>query len=178
MNHRPVRASARIKLFARWSHLIGGVGLVLALCVPTLARANEAVDCAAGSGTLLIGHAVSAPVFKHGQFKKGVELSHTHVRLMDSAGRSYDVAIDNVFATGYVKNMKTVPAPLNAIASGDRLEACGAPFPGGIHWVHTNCGNVPTPQSPNGWIKKIQPDGSASVNFEGGQTYCSLWPRH
>jgi hypothetical protein len=153
------------------------VGLCLALASLSLGVfADEAQECQAASGTLLIGRVASAPRFKHGIFRKGVELSHTHLTLQSNTdGTSYDVAIDNVFASGYKKNAKTVPAPLNSIAVGDELEVCGIPFEGGIHWVHNNCGDTPTPQEPNGWVKKIGEGGAAGPNLEGGQTYCYLW---
>lgn len=152
-------------------------GLCLALASLSFgAFADEAQDCQAASGTLLIGRVASAPRFKHGMFREGVELSHTHLTLRsDTDGTDYDVAIDNVFALGYQKNAKTVPAPLNSIEVGDQLEVCGLPFEGGIHWVHTNCGDTPTPQEPNGWVKKIGDDGAAGPNLEGGQSYCYLW---
>ena len=67
-------------------------------------------------------------------------LSHTHVTLQADDGSSYDVAIDNVFANLYQRNRAAVPPPLNSIRVGDRLEVCGETFPGGIHWVHTDCG--------------------------------------
>jgi hypothetical protein len=53
-------------------------------------------------------------------------LSHTHLTLLsDQDGRSYHVAIDNVFATGYGAAGESVPAPLSTIRTGDRLELCG-----------------------------------------------------
>lgn len=155
---------------------------LLAIALTSLPAAaqsdSEVAACKANAGTLLVGTLSGSPRFKHGQFRKGVELSHTHLKVIDAQGKSYDVAIDNVFAAGYQKNMKTVPAPLNALKDGDRIEACGAPFPGGIHWVHTNCGSTPTPTAPNGWLKKLGADGSVSENYEGNQAYCKLWPRH
>lgn len=152
-------------------------GLCLALASLSFGVfADEAQECQAASGTLLVGRVASAPSFKHGIFRHGVELSHTHLTLRSNAdGTDYDVAIDNVFALGYKKNAKTVPAPLNSIAVGDELEVCGLPFEGGMHWVHSNCGDTPTAQEPNGWLKKIGEDGTAGPNLEGGQTYCHLW---
>jgi len=150
--------------------------LVLALACVSLARADDAADCRKADGQLLEGKVAAKPAFKHGKFIKGVELSHTHIRLVaDSDGKAYDVAIDNVFANGYQKNSKTVPAPLNTINVGDRIAACGQPFAGGIHWVHTNCGDAPSTSHPDGWIKKVQPDGSLGPNLESNQTYCRLW---
>jgi hypothetical protein len=148
------------------------------LAATTPARADDAATCQANAGTLLVGTLKGPPRFTHGRFRKGVELSHTHLKVVDAAGQSYDVAIDNVFAAGYKKNAKGVPAPLNQLKDGDRVSACGAPFDGGVHWVHTNCGAAPSPQAPNGWLKKLNPDGTPSDNYEGSETYCKLWTRH
>ncbi|WP_233237978.1 hypothetical protein [Bordetella sp. LUAb4] len=150
-------------------------GLVLALFAFS-AHASDARECRAAGGKLLIGEVVSPPKFKHGMYKKGVELSHTHLTLRDKAGEKYDVAIDNVFASGYRPNSKAVPAPLDTIEVGDKLEVCGIPFDGGIHWVHNNCGDTPTKSDPNGWIKVVRADGSTGPNLEESQTYCRLWP--
>jgi hypothetical protein len=49
---------------------------------------------------------------------------------------------------------------------GDKLEVCGIPFSGGIHWVHNNCGDTPTNSDPDGWIKKVSADGSVEQNLE------------
>lgn len=154
------------------------LSLLALLMAASAAQADEAATCQANAGTLLVGKLSGAPRFQHGRFRKGVELSHTHLTVVDDQGKRYDVAIDNVFASGYKKNMKSVPAPLNTLQDGDRIEACGAPFNGGIHWVHTNCGATPNPNAPNGWIKKLNADGSVSENFEGNQAYCGLWPKH
>lgn len=140
--------------------------------------ASPQSDCAAAAGSYLTGSVVKAPYFTHGQFKKGIELSHTHLSIKaDQDAKIYDVAIDNVFANGYVKNSKAVPAPLNTIQEGDRLELCGQLYTTGvgIHWVHTNCGKTPTAQTPNGWVKKMDATGKTSENFEAGTTYCYLW---
>jgi hypothetical protein len=147
--------------------------------LPFFAWAGEKEACQAAAGQLLVGHVVTAPTFKHGTFKKGVELSHTHLTLRgDADGKRYDIAIDNVFADGYQKGLAKVPPPLNTIAVGDALELCGLPFAGGMHWVHNNCGDSPVPQDPNGWIKRLLPDGSAGPNLESSQTFCYLWPHH
>lgn len=151
---------------------------ILFVTLSAHALADDAADCKAADGTLLTGQVVSAPTFKDGMFKRGVELSHTHLNLKGTDGRTYDVAIDNVFASGYQKNVKSVPSPLNTIQVGDALELCGIPFSGGIHWVHNNCGDTPTPSDPNGWIKKVSADGSVGQNLEASQTYCYLWPHH
>lgn len=174
MSTSHVRAACRTE---RSSHLFTGTALFLAL-LSTSAIADDAQQCKAAGGTLLVGHVLSPPQFQDGMFKKGVELSHTHLSLKgDSDGKRYDVAIDNVFASGYQENSKVVPAPLNSIRVGDKLEVCGIPFKGGIHWVHNNCGDTPTKSDPNGWLKVIQEDGSAGSNLEDSQQYCYLWHR-
>lgn len=151
---------------------------VLFLTLSTEAFADDAADCKAAGGALLTGQVVSAPKFNSGMFRQGVELSHTHLNLKGTDGKTYDVAIDNVFAAGYQKNKKGVPAPLNTVEVGDHLEVCGIPFSGGIHWVHNNCGDAPTKSDPNGWIKKVNADGSVEQNLEASQKYCYLWPQH
>ncbi len=45
--------------------------------------------------------------------------------------------------------------------TGDHLELCGIAYRGGMHWVHTHCGDNPTPEEPDGWLKEIAADGSA-----------------
>jgi hypothetical protein len=111
---------------------------------------------------------------------EGVELSHTHLTLLsDQDGRSYDVAIDNVFATGYDAAGERVPAPLSMLRTGDRLEVCGKLFTRGrlgIDWVHTNCGETPTARQPDGWVKILDPRGTPGPNLEASQEYCRLWP--
>jgi hypothetical protein len=165
----------RDKKLARIS--VGAALLIAALS--TSARADDAQNCHAAGGSLLTGRAVSPPTFKDGMFRHGVELSHTHLRIKgDADGKTYDIAIDNVFASGYQKNKKGVPAPLNTVEVGDKLELCGIPFSGGIHWVHNNCGDTPTKSDPNGWIKKVSADGSVEQNLEASQKYCYLWPHH
>lgn len=75
---------------------------------------------------MLVGKVVCPPTFKDGMFRKGVELSHTHLSLKgEDDGKTYDVAIDELFASRYQQNRKGVPAPLNSIAVGDKLEVCG-----------------------------------------------------
>ena len=158
------------------AHLLAGVALALA-CQSAGAASSDARQCRASGGALLVGQVVSRPKFSHGMYRKGVELSHTHLKLRGDDGQTYDVAIDNVFASGYRPGMKSVPAPLDAIAVGDKIEACGIPYRGGIHWVHNNCGDTPTRSDPNGWLKVIQADGRAGPSLEANQTYCYLWPR-
>ncbi|MTW04772.1 hypothetical protein GM668_22105 [Duganella ginsengisoli] len=140
------------------------------------AGATEQEACTAASGTLLVGKVVSGPTFKAAKdVLQGVKLSHTHIRIQQGGGKNLDVAIDNVFAKDYVKNSNAVPASLKAIKVGDTLEVCGQTFAGGIHWVHTNCGEPSSPGKPNGWVKVVNPDGSVGDNIESSETYCYLW---
>lgn len=124
-----------------------------------------------------MGQVVAPLKFKHGMYKKGVELSHTHLKLRGEDGNIYDIAIDNVFADGYQENTRRVPAPLSSIAVGDRIEACGIAYRGGMHWVHNSCGDRPSRSDPDGWLKVIQADGRVGPNLESSQRYCGLWPR-
>jgi hypothetical protein len=148
------------------------------LLIPTIALADAVQDCHDATGSYLTGTVVTPPSFSGGKKLNGVELSHTHLSVQaDSDGKTYDVAIDNVFADNYTKNEKSVPAPLNSIMVGDKLQLCGQLYSSGlgIHWVHTNCGVTPTAAKPNGWVKKISDNGSVSDNFEDLTTYCYLW---
>ena len=152
----------------------------LLLSVPDLARADAASDatqCRDSAGSFLAGTVIQAPRFVPGrERRRGVYLSHTRLTLRGDDGQSYDIAIDNVFADGYRRNQSSVPAPLNTVQVGDRLELCGQPFPDGLHWVHTNCGETPTPDKPNGWLRKVGTDGFAGDNMEDNETFCRLWP--
>ena len=143
------------------------------------AHADEAATCSAAAGVYRTGTVVKAPKFAHGQFRKGVELSHTHIRMKaDQDGKEYDVAIDNVFASGFEPNQKTVPSSLSGIRVNDKVEACGQLYTHGgvgIHWVHTNCGKRPKPSKPDGWIKVIAADGTPGRNIESNTQYCSLF---
>ncbi|MES2298281.1 MAG: hypothetical protein V4582_14640 [Pseudomonadota bacterium] len=124
------------------------------------------------------GVVVKPPVFRHGQFRKGIELSHTHMMLRaDQDGRVYDLAIDNVFATGFDARRALVPAVLNAIRVNERLEMCGQLYSRGLgmHWMHTNCGRRPTPSKPNGWLRVIGADRAQGQNIEGNTAYCALF---
>ena len=153
--------------------------LFLCFCASGTALADEAAQCRANGGTYLTGTVTKAPVFAHGHPRDGVELSHTHLRLLsDQDGRSYDIAIDNVFATGYDAAGERVPTPLSSIRRGERLEICGRPFTHGgrgIDWVHTNCGARPSAARPDGWLKVLGPDGTPGPNLESSQEYCRLW---
>ncbi|GJI98518.1 hypothetical protein RugamoR57_52360 [Duganella caerulea] len=153
--------------------------LACALLGAFAAHADEAASCSASAGSYRSGVVVKGPKFSHGQFRKGVELSHTHLKMKsDQDGKVYDVAIDNVFASGFVPNQKTVPASLSGIRVNDRVEACGQLYTDGgvgIHWVHTNCGKKPTQAKPDGWLKVISADGQPGQNIEDNQQYCSVF---
>jgi hypothetical protein len=153
--------------------------LLLCLFAANQARADETGQCRANAGTYLTGQVIAGPSFARGHPRRGVELSHTHLTLRaDQDGRSYDVAIDNVFAAGYDDAGESVPAPLSTLQPGTRLELCGKPYAQGqlgIDWVHTDCGDPPTADKPDGWVKVLAADGSAGANLEGSQEYCRLW---
>lgn len=156
-----------------------GCGLALVLA-SGLAWADGQQDCQAAMGSYLTGVVVKGPKFAHGQYRRGVELSHTHLKLRaDQDGRVYDVAIDNVFANGYRPEQPEVPAPINGIGVNDRLELCGQLYDRGvgIHFVHSNCGKFPTPQRPDGWIKVVDGRGRKGPNLEGSMNYCPLFER-
>jgi hypothetical protein len=143
-------------------------------------RADDAAQCRANGGTFLTGSVTRDPTFTRGHPHHGVELSHTHLTLLsDQDRRSYHIAIDNVFATGYDAAGESIPAPLSTIRSGDRLELCGKLFTRGglgMDWVHTNCGKTPRRAQPDGWLKVLAPDGSPGPNLEDSHEYCRLWP--
>ncbi len=142
------------------------------------AQASEQSNCSAAAGTFLTGTVTTGPTFQAASSTiKGVQLSHTHVKLRaDQDGRTYDVAMDNVFATDYVKNSTAIPKSLAAIKVNSRLELCGEPYTSGvgIHWVHTNCNATPQTTAPNGWVKVFSGSNVGS-NLERSQTYCYLW---
>jgi hypothetical protein len=70
--------------------------LVGILAITQPAWADEQDACASNAGTFLIGTVISNPLFVHGHDLRGVELSHTHVRLRGDNGRIYDIAIDDL----------------------------------------------------------------------------------
>lgn len=142
------------------------------------AFASDQTNCSAAGGAFLTGKVMSSPKYASGSYIKGVQTSHTHVNLKaDQDGLTYDVAMDNVFAVDYVKGASAMPKSLAAIKLGDHLEVCGTKYTigVGIHWVHSNCGATPTTRAPNGWVKELDTTGTAGVNLERSQTYCSLW---
>jgi hypothetical protein len=154
----------------------------LLLLLPSAAWADQTADagqCGQGDGSFLAGTVAQGPSFRSGRALHGVFLSHTHLTLRGDDGTNYDVALDNVFANGYRRNQPRVPEPLNSIHVGDRLELCGELYTGGdvgIHWVHTNCGEAPTPDKPNGWVREVDANGTAGDNMEANQAFCSLFP--
>ncbi len=141
--------------------------------------ADDSGLCRASDGRYLTGRVIQGPNFVMGHSRDGVELSHSHIILQaDKDGQLYDVAIDNIFASGYDSAGETVPAPLSSIAVGDRLELCGALYRHGglgIHWLHTDCGKPPTFRRPDGWIKILASDGKPGPNLEDSREYCGLW---
>lgn len=143
------------------------------------AMADDAANCKAAAGSYLTGVVTTAPKFAAAsETLQGIKLSHTHVTLKgDKDGKSYDVAMDNVYAVDYVKNSSSIPKSLAAIKVGNHLELCGQLYTSGspgIHWVHDNCGDKPTSSEPNGWTS-IVTNGVVGVNLERSQTYCYLW---
>jgi hypothetical protein len=148
------------------------------ICTAPPALADAESECRAAAGSLLTGTVVSEPRFMPGKFRHGTELSHTHFSLKaDGDGRVYDVAADNVFAAGYDSAGAAVPAGLNTIHQGTRLQLCGQLYTRGlgIHWVHTDCGDRPTEAEPDGWLKIVDPTGSVGPNLEASREYCGLW---
>jgi hypothetical protein len=154
---------------------------LIALCLLLAmgqAWADDRQACAAASGSYVSGVVVKGPKFAHGQYRQGIELSHTHLKLRaDQDGQVYDVAIDNVFASGYQPGQRGVPAPIDAIRVNDRLEMCGQLYDRGvgIHFVHTNCGARPTPAHPDGWLRLVDGQGRAGSNLESSTTFCPLF---
>lgn len=150
--------------------------VLAAACGGVLADDRQA--CAAVDGSYLTGQVVKGPKFAHGEFRQGIELSHTHLKLRaDQDGQVYDVAIDNVFANGYRQGERGVPAPLDAIREGDHLQLCGQLYDRGvgIHFVHTNCGARPAAKHPDGWLKVVDGRGQPGPNLEAGTGFCELF---
>lgn len=152
---------------------------LLVLSQSICAFATEQSTCTANKGAYITGTVTSAPVFATSSTTiQGIKLTHTRLYLRsDQDGKSYDVAMDNVYAVDYVKNSTTMPPSLAAIKVNSRLSLCGAKYTSGvgIHWVHTNCGAVPTTSAPNGSVKVLATSGSVGANLERSQSYCYLW---
>jgi hypothetical protein len=153
--------------------------IVLFLLSPLSAFATEQTTCSTNKGTFLTGNVTTGPKFQAAsQTISGVQVSHTIMYIKaDQDGRSYQVAMDNVYASDYVKNSTSVPPSLAALTVGTRVELCGEKYSdgSGIHWVHNNCNATPTTTAPNGWVKKISSTGTIGTNLERSQTYCYLW---
>ncbi len=154
--------------------------IVLLLLSASLSSfASEQSTCTANAGVYLTGTVTSTPKFAAAtQTLSGVKLSHTHVNVRaDQDGKTYDLSMDNVYAVDYVKNATTVPKSLAAIKINDRVEMCGAKYTSGVgmHWVHSNCGDVPTASAPNGFVKIVSSTGAIGANLERSQAYCYLW---
>jgi hypothetical protein len=151
----------------------------LFLLSPLCAFATEQSTCTANKGAFLTGPVTTSPKFQAAsQTIQGIQVSHTILYMKaDQDGKSYQVALDNVYAVDYVKNSTSMPASLAALKAGTRIEICGEKYTSGtgIHWAHTNCGATPTATAPNGWTKTISSSGSVSASLERSTTYCYLW---
>ena len=160
------------RLFPAW--------LLAAALLPACAAhaADARQSCEAAGGSYLTGAIVQGPKFAHGQFRKGIELSHTHLKVKaDQDGRLYDVAIDNVFANGYRPGSRDVPPPLDALHAGQQLALCGQLYDRGvgIHFVHINCGQAPTANHPDGFIRVVGAGGAIGPNLEANDIECTLF---
>ena len=156
---------------------------------------SDASDCRSNGGVLLVGTVVTTPNYRSSSsYIDGVELSHSHFVVAPfgatSPSANYDVAADNLFASGYDHSQPNglVPYPLTQIAIGSNIEACGLTYPltqrqtmeassaqQGIHFVHINNNAIIQGQTANGWLKLINPDGTLSANLEDNSEYLYLW---
>lgn len=153
---------------------------LLLLSHALVASASEQSICnQTDKGYFLSGTITTSAKFQSAsQTIQGVQISHTILYMHnDVDGRNYQVALDNVFATDYVKNSTSMPPSLAALKAGGRIEVCGAKYSDGtgVHWAHTNCGDVPTTSAPNGFVKTISSSGTIGSNLERSQAYCYLW---
>lgn len=151
---------------------------LLLICPSIIAFASEQTTCTANKGTYLTGVVTSAPRFASSSTTiQGIQLTHTRLNLRATDGKTYDVAMGNVYAVDYVRNSTAMPRSLEAIKVNDTLGLCGVKYTSGtgIHWVHNNCGAVPTTSKPNGWVKIHSPTGTIGLNLERSQNYCYLW---
>lgn len=140
-----------------------------------------------GKFYLLVGAVASSPLYKDGMKQESVELSHTHFHVLplgeSNPQNYYDVAADNVFASGYdqAQPNKSVPAPLSSLTPGTTVELCGITYAdkdpqtgvvsNGIHWVHI----ADQQMTEGGWTKIINADGTLSDNLENNTEYLYLW---
>jgi hypothetical protein len=151
---------------------------LLACATMGAAHADDSQACSAAGGSYLTGTIEQGPKFAHGQFRSGVELSHTHLKVRADQDRQlYDVAIDNVFANGWQQGSRSVPPPLDALHAGQKLALCGQLYDKGvgIHFVHTNCGQSPTASHPDGFIRVVDAQGKAGPNLEANAGECRLF---
>ena len=159
-------------------NLLSLVSLLL-LSQGACAYASEQSTCTANKGAFLTGTVTTGPRFQSAsQTIDGIKLSHTIIYMRaDQDGKSYQVAMDNVYAVDYVQNSTSIPASLAALKAGTKVEVCGEKYSDGtgIHWVHSNCGATPTTTAPNGWVKQIATSGTIGANLERSQSYCYLW---
>lgn len=143
-----------------------------------VAFASEQSVCTTNKGAYVTGVVTSAPRFATSSSTiAGIRLTHTRLNLRGTDGKTYDVAMSNVYAVDYVRNATTMPQSLAAIKVNDTLGLCGVKYTSGtgIHWVHSNCGDVPTASAPNGWVKIHAPTGAIGANLGRSQNYCYLW---
>jgi hypothetical protein len=164
-----------------WRNKLKKSAIVLFLMAQSLyAMASDQSTCTANKGSYISGVVTSKPTFqKASETLQGVKLSHTVLNVKsDQDGKTYQVAMDNVYAVDYVKNSNSIPKSLAAIKLNDHLSLCGALYTSGspgVHWVHDNCNVAPTTSSPNGWVEEISSSGVDGVNLERSTAYCYLW---
>src|SRR5689334_1731403 len=91
--------------------------VLLVLSQTVWAYASELSTCTANKGAYISGTVTSAPKFATSSTViQGVRLTHTRLYLRsEQDGKSYDVAMDNVYAVDFVKNATTMPVSLAAI---------------------------------------------------------------
>ncbi|AUR51020.1 hypothetical protein [Aquella oligotrophica] len=153
---------------------------------------TDAASCTANGGKLLVGVVTDTPWYESSNdIMQGVELSHTHILVLplaEAGSKSlYDIAADNVFATGYdqAQPLQEVPNPLNTLTPGTTIEACGitytqtpnaqSPASQGIHFVHINNNPIVPGKTDNGWLKIVNNNGTLSDNLEANPEYLYLW---
>lgn len=151
---------------------------------------SDSQACNANGGQLLVGIIQNAPWYVSASSSiQGVALSHTHFTVQPlndtNSGDLYEVAADNVFATGYdnAEPNGAIPDPLSGLQQGQVVEACGLTYNQnptyssavyGIHFVHINDQPI-TSTTDNGWLKVVNNDGTVSDNLESNTEYLYLW---